>query len=339
MKTQTNLPHNPNEISVLSLFDGLSAARISLDLAGIKVKDYYSSEICKNAIKLQNFHYSADTTFHQIGDVRTIKGNDYAHISLIIGGFPCRNLTSLNGKDRSGVSGDGESALFYEFIRIIKEIRQAKPKGEKLYLLVENVRSMKSSQKEIITKAICEAMNEDIQPVMICNSICAGSIRRRLFWSNIELNLPKETHTTYQSCVENGFVNQPKANVILGSQLTNCGGLFRYINRKIGNVIFKLEEYTQLSKSDMFARYSDTLRKSGHTGKSRSITDEYSFANNFYRIPSIKECSRLLSIPDDYVESVPNVSKTSKYKMLGLSFSPCVVSSLLSPLKNQFTNE
>ena len=37
-------------MNVLSLFDGLSGGRIALDRAGIKVDNYYSSEIDKYAI-------------------------------------------------------------------------------------------------------------------------------------------------------------------------------------------------------------------------------------------------------------------------------------------------
>ena len=40
-------------LHILSLFDGLSAARISLSKADIPVASYYSSEICKNALRLQ----------------------------------------------------------------------------------------------------------------------------------------------------------------------------------------------------------------------------------------------------------------------------------------------
>ena len=37
---------------VLSLFDGMSCGRIALERAGIKVNNYYASEIDKHAIKV-----------------------------------------------------------------------------------------------------------------------------------------------------------------------------------------------------------------------------------------------------------------------------------------------
>ncbi len=327
---------NKKGLNVLSLFDGLSAAKLSLDMANIHIDNYYSSEICKNAIQLQNFHYSADTSFHQIGDVRRVNGADYKHVDLIIGGFPCTNLTSINGKDRTGVTGTSESSLFYEFIRIIKEIKQSKTNGDKLYIVVENVNSMDRAMKQIITEEISIAMDEHIKPIMIDASRCCGSIRRRLFWSNLPITQPEDKKITYQSCIKNGYVDKDKSNVILGSQLTNVKGIYRYKKYKLGNLIYKNKEYTTMDDDTLFKTYEMVLKESNHQGKAGSVKDEYDFVNGFYRIPSISECSTLLSVPEDYVKDVPDVSKTGKYKMLGLTFSPCVVSHILGALKDIF---
>ena len=39
-------------MNVLSLFDGISCARVALDVAGIPVNNYYACEIEKNAMKV-----------------------------------------------------------------------------------------------------------------------------------------------------------------------------------------------------------------------------------------------------------------------------------------------
>ena len=44
-------------MKVLSLFDGMSCGQIALERAGIKVDQYYASEIKKHAIKLTKEHY------------------------------------------------------------------------------------------------------------------------------------------------------------------------------------------------------------------------------------------------------------------------------------------
>jgi site-specific DNA-cytosine methylase len=70
-------------------------------------------------------------------------------IDLLIGGFPCTNL-SIAKKNREGLAGS-QSGLFYEMIRVHKEVR---PK----YFVYENVFSMAKDQKDIITQTVGELM-------------------------------------------------------------------------------------------------------------------------------------------------------------------------------------
>ena len=46
------------------------------------------------------------------------------------------------------------------------------------------------------------------------------------------------------------------------------------------------------------------------------------------------ESERLMTIPDGYVSDVPGISKTEKYKLIGLSFTVDVVAHLLQSLKD-----
>lgn len=57
-------------INVLSLFDGMSCGRIALERAGIKVNNYFASEIDKYAIKVAKHNYP---NTQQIGDVTKVK--------------------------------------------------------------------------------------------------------------------------------------------------------------------------------------------------------------------------------------------------------------------------
>ena len=50
-------------INVLSLFDGISCGQIALERAGIKVDNYFASEIDKYAIKVTQYNYP-DTRCH-----------------------------------------------------------------------------------------------------------------------------------------------------------------------------------------------------------------------------------------------------------------------------------
>ena len=85
-------------MNVLSLFDGMSCGRIALDQLGIKVDNYFASEIDKHAIKVTQHNYPNTI---QIGDVTKIKGNDLPNIDLLIGGSPCfpkgQRVITING--------------------------------------------------------------------------------------------------------------------------------------------------------------------------------------------------------------------------------------------------
>lgn len=75
-----------NGINVLSLFDGMSCGQIALERSGIKVNNYFASEIDKYAIQVAKHNYP--NTQH-IGDVTQVKGADLPEIDLLIGGSPC----------------------------------------------------------------------------------------------------------------------------------------------------------------------------------------------------------------------------------------------------------
>jgi len=158
------------KIKVLSLFDGISVAQQALKELGYDV-EYYASEIDKYAIQITQKNHPMTI---QIGDVKHIGiGDDISFfqdekIDLLIGGSPCQDL-SIAKKNREGLKGS-RSSLFYEYVRILKEV---KPK----YFILENVNSMPKEAKEIITKELF-----GIEPVMINASLVSAQNRKRLFW-------------------------------------------------------------------------------------------------------------------------------------------------------------
>ena len=78
-------------MNILSLFDGISCARIALDNLGFKVDSYYASEIDKYAISVSKNNY-LDIT--HLGDIKDIYAKDLPKIDLLIGGSPCQDLSN-----------------------------------------------------------------------------------------------------------------------------------------------------------------------------------------------------------------------------------------------------
>ncbi len=320
---------NEEGINVLSLFDGCSGAFVALERAGIKIKNYYSSEIDKHAIAVQDFHYSADTRFHKIGDVRKISGFDYDHVDLVIFGSPCTQLSSVNTKDRSGLEGP-DSSLFYEAIKIMSAIYSIQPTNKKLYFLMENVASMTKKNRDQITGALGNIF-DDLQLLKIDSALVSPAHRRRLYWTNIpNVSVPIPTGKSYQDIVVNGYVDKQKANVLLSSNVTATNGIFRYYKYDMGNIIFKEKEFAELPIEEKLKAYPNILKASGYNGKARGNKDEYAFPNGCYRVPSVLERERIMTFPDGYISDVPHVSKTEKNKIIGLSFTVDVIAHLLN---------
>jgi len=152
-------------MNVLSLFDGMSCGQIALNQLGIKVDKYYASEIDKYAITITKKNFP--NTIH-LGDVTKVKAEDLEPIDLLMGGSPCQGF-SFAGRQLN--FNDPRSALFFEFVRLLKE---CKPK----YFLLENVR-MKKEYQDVISEHL------GVEPIMINSALVSAQNRVRLYWTNI----------------------------------------------------------------------------------------------------------------------------------------------------------
>lgn len=151
-------------MNVLSLFDGLSCGQIALNRAGIKYDNYYASEIDKHAIQVTQCNYPETI---QLGSITELKTTFAPKIDLVIGGSPCQSFS----RSGDGSGFDGKSGLFWEYVRVLKELN---PK----YFLLENV-IMKKEWEKIITDAM------GVDPVMIDSKFFSAQKRQRLYWTNI----------------------------------------------------------------------------------------------------------------------------------------------------------
>ena len=153
-------------INVLSCFDGLSGGQLALEKSGIKVNQYFASEIDKYAIAVAKYNYP---NMIHLGDVKKIDTSTLPKIDLMLAGSPCTDL-SFAGLGKGLVEGE-QSSLFFDWWRLVQEL---KPK----FIFLENVR-MKEEYKAQISDIL------GFEPTAINSSLVSAQNRYRLYWFGI----------------------------------------------------------------------------------------------------------------------------------------------------------
>lgn len=224
-------------MNVLSLFDGMSCGQQALERAGFKVDNYFASEIDKYAIKVTMANYP---NTKQLGSVVNVDGYLLPKIDILIGGSPCQSFSfagkrkGMSTKDEQeiltlehylelkaeGFEFDGQSYLFWEYMRLLNE---TKPK----YFLLENV-MMGEKWEKVLSKAI------GVKPIMINSSLVSAQNRQRLYWTNIGLE-PGGLFGDLDSIIQ-----QPKdKRILLKDVLESEVDLKYYLSNKMINWLDK----------------------------------------------------------------------------------------------------
>lgn len=283
---------------VLSLFDGMSCGQIALNQSGLEVERYFASEIKPHAIKCTQ-HNFPDTI--QIGDVCKISYRDgilttengdfeVGKIDLLIGGSPCQGF-SRAGKELN--FNDERSKLFFEYVRILKEVNPA-------YFLLENV-VMRKEYSDVITDIL------GVTPIMINSALVSAQERKRLYWTNIQ------------------GIKQPEDRNIYLRDVVN----FKSETPLKENIIDEIRKYTKrdfdvsIDKNGNIRPHRKDKRKSGiseigtlRNPNCKSVTIIKSHAPKTYKSPfeiyelNRNECEQLQNVPMNY--TIPVSEKQAK---------------------------
>ncbi|MDL2310368.1 DNA cytosine methyltransferase [Peptostreptococcaceae bacterium OttesenSCG-928-C18] len=127
------------QLTLGSLFDGSGGFPLGAILNGIK--PLWASEIEPFPIRVTTKRLPE---VKHLGDISTVNGAEIAPVDIITFGSPCTNL-SVAGK-REGLEGE-QSSLFFEAIRIIKEMRCATNGKYPRWICWENVPGAYSSNQ------------------------------------------------------------------------------------------------------------------------------------------------------------------------------------------------
>lgn len=353
-------------MNVLSLFDGMSCAMLALERAGIKVDNYYASELDKYAIKVSQANYP---NIIQLGDINQWRTWDFPKIDLVIGGSPCQGF-SFAGKQLA--FDDPRSKLFFEYIAILRNVKCFNPDVK---FLLENVK-MKKTNLDIITEWI------GVKPININSNLVSAQNRNRFYWCNWDVEQPTDKEIFLGDILEDGYGGYAynRNDKIMGPldkayplNATDWRGLNRNQNqtaavcgamrgrydenRKTSQQIEirddgKTNALTTVQKDNLVCR-ATVQQNAEHTtdGKCPTLTASMGLGGGnvplmtdpdtaqkykgkyidadqrlHYRRLTPIECERLQTVPDNYTN---HVSNTQRYKMLGNGFTVDVIAHIL----------
>lgn len=336
-------------MNVLSLFDWISCGRLALDRSWIKVSNYFASEIDKYAIEISKKNFPDNIHIWDVKDVFYDESDSCIHfgwkywyreemqIDLLIWWSPCQDL-SIAKKWWKWLEWE-KSSLFYEYLRLLKEVR---PK----YFLLENVWSMRKQDREKITQEILE-----IYPDSFCYSLNSSLIsaqnRNRLYWTNIVIpNPPEDKWIKLRDILENDvdekyFISDEvyeklksfESNARLADLDWKCwtlstmqGGHRQPKIDENERCFFEVNECGKLRQwYEYFKEDSQTHALScSHARNTKVIT--------WKRIRKLTpiECERLQTLPDNYTEWVSN---TQRYKAIWNWWTVDMIAFIFSHIK------
>jgi DNA-cytosine methyltransferase len=283
-------------MNILSLFDWMSCWQIAINKLWITDYTYFASEIDK--YRMQVTKHNFPNTIH-IWDVTQVKWEDYKAITLLLWWSPCQWFSfawkQLNFEDI-------RSKLFFEYVRILKEV---KPR----YFLLENVK-MKKEYQDIISEYLFW-----IQPIEINSSLVSAQNRKRLYWI-WEL----QEDWTYKRVI----VEQPKDKwILLKDILEDKVEEKYYLSNETFEKLKRFESNSRLSPLDWKSYWLNTMQWWHRQPKI--------FEENKLKIRKLTplECERLQIVPDNYTSYVSN---SQRYKMLWNGWTVDIIVYILSQL-------
>ena len=298
----------------LSLFDGMSCGQLALQRAGVSVDYYLASEVDQYAMTVTKKNFPE--TEH-IGDVREVDGTSMISPFILMGGSPCQSfsfagtrigMATEQGEEITtlerylelkgeGFQFSGQSYLFWEYVRILRE---TKPK----YFLLENVKMAKKWENIISeTLGVC--------PIVINSALVSAQNRERLYWTNIPVTLDiKDKELTLKDVIKDMA--------------------HRKITIKHPETIRRTKNYAQYDQS-LKGHGSQDQRFFYLSGKSGCITMSHSSVPKVETAEGIivlnpEEVEALQTVPEGYTSMV---ERKHRYKMLGNGWTVDVIAHIL----------
>jgi DNA (cytosine-5)-methyltransferase 3A len=300
-------------MNVLSLFDGISCARIALENVGFTIKTYYTSEVCDTAIKISDYNFTDNT---KLGDIENWKNwsIDWKSIDLIVAGSPCQGF-SRAGKELN--FNDSRSKLFFVFVDILNYVKSI---NSNVRFLLENVR-MRKEYEDIITDFV------GIKPIMIDGKKGFLQSRPRLYWFNFDKQSDYVGVFKDISCVLDDECDTKVFKLSDNKRVKAVTENERGFRPHRGDIKKTgIGELGRILKKD--AVYTDTITTT-HAPKILVCKSD----DIYYRYATIAECEKLSGLPVGYTK---NMSYRQALKAIGNGWHVGIVTEIFKGLKPNY---
>lgn len=211
-----------------SLFAGIGGFDLALKRVGMRCA--WQVEIDRNCQRVLAHHWP---NVERMSDVKDCGAHNLEQVDLIVGGFPCQDL-SIAGH-RAGLAGE-RSGLWFEFLRIIKEL---KPR----WVIIENVPGLLNSNKGNDIRLMLNSL-EGLRYVIDCDILDAQYF-----------GVPQRRKRVFVICQH--------ADDILKKKMTSSAQtIAQCLIEILGDILVEVERLSLAGRSDLdFANSRDGLMR------------------------------------------------------------------------------
>jgi len=341
-------------MNVIDLFCGCGGLSLGFQQAGCNVL----LGIDNNEAALETFKNNHDNSsvlkgdITQIGkkEIKKIIGNK--RIDIIVGGPPCQGM-SLSGPRKFD---DPRNSLYRSFIRIVEEIR---PKA----FVIENVPGLVSLYGGQIKNAIIEQFNElgyqvEYQ-VLTASDYGVPQQRKRVFFVGLQGKAfvfpePCKTKVTCEMALSDLPPLSDSIGLKIGKYHKNCQNEYQ---KEMRGRSSEVHNHIAANHSE---RTKEIISLVPNGGNYKDLPDAYRNTRNFHvawtrfdrngpaptidtghrhhfhyeynRVPTVRECARLQSFPDDFIFLG---NKTDQFRQVGNAVPPLLAKEIASALIRQ----
>lgn len=341
-----------NKFNAIDLFCGCGGLSYGFEKAGFNILLGIDND--KIALNVFEHNHNSvvsicdDITKLSYSDIKGIIGNE--KIDIIIGGPPCQGM-SLSGPRKFD---DPRNKLYLSYIRFVEEI---KPKA----FVIENVPGLVSLFKGQIKDSIIERLTSlgyKVQYKILCAAdYGVPQNRRRVIFVGLkdkEFNFDSIIKKEIVTC-EMALSDLPPLIDSLGTDLdeyktapqNQYQQLMRINSDKVRNHIAashsdKVKSIISLvpdggNYKDLPEEYINT--RNFHVAWTRFRSDKpaptidtghrHHFHYKYNRVPTVRECARLQSFPDDFIFEG---NKTQQFRQVGNAVPPLIAQAIAKAL-------